>query len=202
MIVWRYDYFAHQNDIYPFFKYNKYMLFWGHDYFTRQNYTYLFWVDVILVACFFCLPKWHLLILKVDQVDVLLPGKDIAGVFWCWHWSLHWKCNLMSSYVKKYWNSEFSNWNSDLMTFQQQNSKINPTRIPWICNGIGIQLLMGISEIGTENLNSQPRPYGIGNNQEYPQSVNLNKVLLHLKHLKLIAIVFRPTLLPSTHLVI
>jgi hypothetical protein len=33
------------------------------------------------------------------------------------------KWDVLSSYVKEFWNSEFQNRNSDLMTFQQRNSK-------------------------------------------------------------------------------
>ncbi len=50
----------------------------------------------------------------------------------------------------------FPNRNYDMMTFQQWNSEKILTGIPGICNRIGIPLPMGVTEIGTENLNSQP----------------------------------------------
>jgi hypothetical protein len=48
------------------------MLRWQHDYFACQYHIYLFLVP----------PTSHLLILQVEQVNVVLAGKDIAIVFW------------------------------------------------------------------------------------------------------------------------
>jgi hypothetical protein len=56
-----------------------------------------------------------------------------------------------------------------LSSFQQLNSKINPTRISKIKNGIGIPLPMGVPEIGTKNWNS---------NQDDDQALGL-VILVH-----------------------
>ncbi len=57
------------------------MWIWRHDYFAHPKNIYLFWVDVNLAAWLFCPPKWHLLVLQVEWVDVISVGKDIAIIF-------------------------------------------------------------------------------------------------------------------------
>jgi hypothetical protein len=131
-------------------------------------------VDVILASWLFCPPNYiysFYMTIQVEQVDVILVGKDIASVFWHWPWSIHinllymWrnqysiasKWDVMSSYVIKlpefqifqkleFWLVDFSAAEFKKILPEYLESEI----------GIGILLLMGVPEIGTENWNSQP----------------------------------------------
>ncbi len=128
---------SHQHHIYLFWK-------WRHDYFACQHHIYLFWV----------LPTSHLLVLQVEQVDVILAGKDIAIVFW-----YKMRC---TEFLR---NKKFGilNLGIGVLIWQFSNSRILKknllTRISGIGNEIGIPLPMGVPEIGTKNWNSQCRPH-------------------------------------------
>ncbi len=127
------------------------MLIWWHDYFAPQNQIYLFWaLDVNLAAWLLCPPKSHLLILQVEQVDVILTGKDIAVIFWC-----KIRC---TEFLRKtmFWIPNFGIGIPIWWLFNSGILKTIPTRISGIRNGIGILLTMGVPEIGTKNWNSQP----------------------------------------------
>ncbi len=65
-------------------------------------------------------PKLHLLALLGNQVDVILTGKCMASVFWCWPgWNeMYWVPTYKITGIPN-----VANRNSDWMTFQQQNSK-------------------------------------------------------------------------------
>ncbi len=165
-------------------------------------------VNVTLVAWLFCPPKLHLLIMSrcIFGGMIMLPAKMTSTHFT----SRVSRCNfsrkrccecfltlaLVYTYemrcieflYKKSWNSKFRNRNSNLMAFQQQNSKKNPTGIPRIWNKIRILLLMGVPEIGTKNWNSQPRStvgselvVGLFFNQEMSSAITFSSasVLIH-----------------------
>ncbi len=128
------------------------MLVWWHEYFPSQNNIYLFWVDVDLAAWIFCPPKWHLLVLQVEQVDAIFVGKDIAIVFWFKMRCIEFLCN------PKFGKSNLGIGIPIWWILNSRIQKKNPTGISGIGNRIGIPLPVGVPEIGTKNWNSQPSP--------------------------------------------
>ncbi len=127
------------------------MLLWRHDYLAPQYNISSFWVDVNLAARLFSPPKWHLLALQVEGVDVILAGKDIVIVLW-------YKMRCTEFLHEQ--NSKTLNFGIRIPIWWLFNIGIlkkNPTRISRIKNRIWILLPIGDPEIGTKNWNSQPR---------------------------------------------